>query len=151
MLKPRVYRREGAVSHLCWPLSEPCLRGTGRYRWQWQRDRVCSIDPKSLQHYQSWQLPRAGEGTNCCTSSVHAPFSFPWNHSPQQWSQQYRMATWPCPHCSKLCPLSSAQTLGPENSKQLLQQILKKCWIFTSIWKNFPEETKSLLSQHISI
>lgn len=36
-------QKRRSCSHLCLPLSEPCLRGAGRDGWQWQRDRVCSV------------------------------------------------------------------------------------------------------------
>lgn len=109
VLITKVCKAEGAASYLCLPLSEPCLRGMGRDRWQQQRDRVRSVDPKSLQHYHSWQLPRGGEGTNRCTSSVYSPFSFPWNHSPHQWSQRPGRAH---------TVLSSAHSLRPRHQAQ---------------------------------
>lgn len=42
--------------------------GTGRNDWCWRRDRVRSVGPESVQHYHSWHLSWARDGTEWCNS-----------------------------------------------------------------------------------
>lgn len=84
-------------------ISEPRLGEMGRAGWQQWRDRVCSTGPESPQRYHSYLSWSRGR-IKCCTSGSTFLCSSLQNHAPGLWGKWYRIAIWPCPHGSKLCP-----------------------------------------------
>lgn len=64
---------------------------------------VCSTGPESPQRYHSYLSWSRGR-IKCCTSGSTFLCSSLQNHAPGLWGKWYRIAIWPCPHGSKLCP-----------------------------------------------